>query len=141
MSELTVLASYPKSGNTWMRTFLASLAQGGRTPNINTELAAHVLAGRGVLDAWIGVEASDLTAAEIAAIRPYVTRRVAAASPQVVKVHDANLVPPGGREPPMPADSIDRVIYIVRDPRSKAAASTARSVSCRIRTRPCCGKA
>ncbi len=124
MSGLTVLASYPKSGNTWMRAFLASLAQGGRTPDINTELEAHVLARRGVLDAWIGVESSDLTAAEIVAIRPYVTRRIAAAGPQVVKVHDANLVPPGGRERPVPADCIDRVIYIVRDPRDVAISCT-----------------
>lgn len=123
MSGLTVLASYPKSGNTWMRAFLASLAKGGDTPDINAELAAHVLARRGALDAWIGVEASDLTPAEIATIRPYASRRAAAAGAGVVKVHDANLVPPGGREPPIPADAIDRVIYIVRDPRDVAVSS------------------
>jgi aryl sulfotransferase len=120
MSRLVIIASYPKSGSTWMRAFLGSLARGGRTPNINAELPARVLTRRSAFDNWIGIESSDLTAREIAMIRPYVSRREAETIQGMVKVHDANLVPPGGREPPCPANSIDRVAYIVRDPRDVA---------------------
>jgi len=38
-------------------------------------------------------------------------------------VHDANMVPPGGHEPPIPADAVHRVVYIVRDPRDVAVSS------------------
>lgn len=120
MSGLILIASYPKSGNTWMRAFLRSLDRGGRAPDINTDLAALTLTWRSEFDSFIGIESSDLTAAEVALVRPYVSRRAAKTIRGVVKVHDANLVPPGGAEPPYPADGIDRVIYVVRDPRDVA---------------------
>ncbi len=120
MTGLVVLASYPKSGNTWMRAFLASLAAGGETPDINSGMGIFQLSGRGRVDKLIGLESSDLTPAEIGRVRPWISRQVAAQGPATIKAHDAFLPPPGGQEPAIPGDVIDRVIYLVRDPRDVA---------------------
>ncbi len=121
MSGLGLIASYPKSGNTWMRAFLASLKLGGRTPDLHRDIdTIPTLAARSLHDAFAGLECSDLTPAEVARLRPHVSRRIAAARPGLFKVHDANLPPPGADEPAIPADSIDRVVYVVRDPRDVA---------------------
>ncbi|MDP1738018.1 MAG: sulfotransferase domain-containing protein [Caulobacter sp.] len=120
MTGLVVLASYPKSGNTWMRAFLASLAAGGETPDINNGMGIFQVSGRTRVDALIGLESSDLTPAEIARIRPWISRRIATDGPATIKSHDSFLPPPDGQEPAIPADVIDRVVYLVRDPRDVA---------------------
>jgi len=121
MSGLTLIASYPKSGSTWLRAFLSSVALGGRTPNINGELGAiRSLSARALCERLGDVDCDDLSPRAIAALRPLVSRRAAQAAAGIYKVHDANLVPPEGEEPAIPADVIDRVVYVVRDPRDVA---------------------
>jgi len=121
MSGLTLLASYPKSGNTWMRAFFASLRRSGRTPDINVDLIETMaLASRVLHDKLGDIDSADLTMPEMFRLRPFVSRRVARELPGIYKVHDCNIVPAGASEPAIPADAIDRVIYIVRDPRDVA---------------------
>lgn len=38
MSGLTLIASYPKSGNTWLRAFLASHLRGSEPIDLNADL-------------------------------------------------------------------------------------------------------
>jgi hypothetical protein len=120
MTGLTLIASYPKSGNTWMRSLLASLRLGGKTPDINVELGARSVADRRFHDIAALMESSDLTPREVARLRPEVSRWLARERPGIYKAHDANLIPPGAWEPAIPADAINRLILITRDPRDAA---------------------
>ncbi|MDZ4363855.1 sulfotransferase domain-containing protein [Brevundimonas sp.] len=125
MSGLTLIASYPKSGNTWMRAFLASVNRGGEAPDINTDLSdVTQLSARGKVDAAIEEDSSDLTIEEVARIRAHVSRHFAALGEAALKVHDANLASPHAEEPAYPVDVIERVVYIVRDPRDVAVSNT-----------------
>lgn len=121
MSGLTLLASYPKSGNTWLRAFLASHLRGGQPIDLNVDLGRiRNLSARALQDCHAGLEHADLTPQEVALLRPLTSRRIAHDQPGFYKAHDCNLAPPGAGEPATPADALHRVVYIVRDPRDVA---------------------
>jgi len=63
MGKIVWLASYPKSGNTWMRLLLASyFGEGG--PDINRiELDGNIASSRRIFDELMGVDATDLSPA------------------------------------------------------------------------------
>ena len=122
MGKIVWLASYPKSGNTWMRAFLHNLMLAGPTAHDINRL--DELTG-GDVDPALYAEIAGRPAAELAveqaiALRGAVQRRLAAAVPgsRFVKTHSALLHVYG-------ADTIDMgvtagAIYIVRDPRDVA---------------------
>lgn len=118
MRGIIWLASYPKSGNTWLRVILTSLLRGAREPvGINTLSEIAVAGGRNLLDHWSGLELSDLTPDEIQALRPDVYRAYAreAPGPTFVKIHDA-CTPPDGSASLVPADATRGVLYLLRNP-------------------------
>ena len=100
------LASYPKSGNTWMRAFLSNyLADGDAPVDINSlDTGGPIASARAVFDDAVGVEASDLTQDEIERYRPRVYLQVAANSSETLylKIHDAFTYTPDG-SPLVPA--------------------------------------
>ena len=112
------LASYPKSGNTWLRAVLTGLTSPPGTP-----LALDRLIGgswttmRGQFDEIVGLASSDMTEAEIDLHRPAFHRMLAAdtPSPLFVKVHDAYRRNRRG-EPLFPADATACAVYVVRNP-------------------------
>ncbi len=111
MSGIVWLASYPKSGNTWVRTFIANLILGDSGPaNIN-DLQIPTAANRHLFDEVAGIEASDLTPEEIARVRPRVYRQIAEDSAATVflKIHDAC-------GPIVPSEATAGAIYIIRNP-------------------------
>lgn len=125
MSGLTLIASYPKSGNTWLRAFLASHLRGGQPIDLNADLARiGNLTSRSLQDFHAGLEHADLNPQEVALLRPLTSRRIAQELPGLYKTHDSNLAPPGAREPAIPTVAINRVIYIVRDPRDVAVSAS-----------------
>jgi aryl sulfotransferase len=115
------LASYPKSGNTWMRTVLATLLS-GKPVDINAMgFLGSIASRRNSFDEALGIASADLSEMQIANLRPraYEIWSNEASRPLFCKVHDAYGSTPAG-EPLFPSSVSLGAIYIVRDPRAIA---------------------
>jgi len=112
-----LLASYPKSGNTWMRAFLSNLRQDTAEPADINDLDGVGAAGLMVFEEAVGVEASDLTDDEIDRCRPFVYRYLArnGSVPLYLKTHDSCRLLPEG-QPLIPPETVSGVVYIMRNP-------------------------
>jgi aryl sulfotransferase len=127
MASLYWLASYPKSGNTWMRVLLTNYLRNGNEPaDINDLEGGPIASARAVFDDHVGIEASDLSQDEIERYRPYVyeylsrehERRLAKypqLPPPFLKVHDAYTYTTEGI-PLLSKAATAGVIYLVRHP-------------------------
>lgn len=118
MNQIVWLASYPKSGNTWLRLFLANFLRNSRTPiDINDIGFRAVASNRRMADEAMGVECSDMTADEIDGYRPALYRHLAMTSeaPLYLKIHDAHTGTTDG-QPLIPSDVSRAVVYVVRNP-------------------------
>lgn len=121
MTGLSLLCSYPKSGNTWLRAVLTEIV-GARRERFHDGFAFRVLANRKDFDEMMGIDSADLTVAEIDAARAAYCRCMAEATdrPRIWKVHDCFLAPQPHLQRPFPQDAIAAVVYLVRDPRDVA---------------------
>ncbi len=122
MGSIVWLASYPKSGNTWLRAFLHNVLHDKGGP-----LDLNALAKSSRSDAWrpdferVADRPLDkLGDAGIAALRAQVQRSLAGsgAATMLVKTHSA-LTRIGGR-PSHATDVTAGAVYLVRDPRDVA---------------------
>lgn len=115
------IASYPKSGNTWLRLFLESLASGGKPVDINALSRCPNVAARAAFDRILDMASADLTDDEITCARPrqYEIEARQASAPLLRKVHDAWQITPAA-EPLFPVDLTLGAVYIMRDPRDVA---------------------
>jgi hypothetical protein len=118
MGNIVWLASYPKSGNTWLRAFLANLIANRAEPVPLDELRNYcddeslperyaVLAGK---------PASELDYAAVSALRHRVHGQIAAANPRTVfvKTHNPASYPEG--DPIHNPHVTAAAIYVVRNP-------------------------
>ncbi|WP_404372308.1 sulfotransferase domain-containing protein [Sphingomonas sp. MMS24-J45] len=116
------LASYPKSGNTWLRLLLKSLQEhGGPVALSDLSTYARMPIGRHLFDGVLEADSGSMTEAEIEALRPaFHDAHFGAGGPdELCKVHDCWFRTPEGRA------VFDRhhtraALYIVRDPRDVA---------------------
>lgn len=111
------IASYPKSGNTWVRCLLDSLLRGGEPPRLDMLVET---CPNGALRSWleelVDVPSTEMTAAEIFILRAAVYRQLGKGGtpPCYVKLHDCYdpaLIPP---------EASAGVVYVLRDPRDVA---------------------
>jgi aryl sulfotransferase len=114
------LASYPKSGNTWMRALFTAWRSGAPI-HLDELEGAPMAAGRTVFAEELGVLSTSLTHDEVDLLRPRVDEVLAARAggPLLRKVHDAYLSGPAG-EPILSVAATRCALYLIRDPRDVA---------------------
>jgi hypothetical protein len=123
------LASYPKTGNTWIRLLIANASIPVAEPvNINEMADCGMASSRSSFDDTVLIDSGLLTHDEIDGLRPRVyaelVRQAAESADlprvQFVKVHDAYTLNSAG-EPLLGGErGADGAIVIVRDPRGVA---------------------
>ncbi len=114
------LASYPKSGNTWFRIFLANLLFPDRAPLDPNKLPISnlIASAREPFQEILGFKTSLLTSDESACLRPTVDAFIArswSGSLCLRKAHDAYTTLPNG-DPLMGQGPEFKALYILRDP-------------------------
>jgi len=122
MSGFIWLASYPKSGSTWLRLALESLAQCGAPVRLNDERGRAGLGSlRDMFEDVLCVDTSHLSADEIDELRPRSYEIIGRETepPKILKVHDAWTLTKAG-VPLFPRAATAGAIYLVRDPRDVA---------------------
>ncbi len=125
MENILWLASYPKSGNTWMRILLTNYLRDADEPaDINQLDTGLIASARQAFDENVGVEASDLTAEEIERYRPFVYEHISESSDQTryLKVHDAFTYTDEGY-PLISKRATKGVLYLIRNPLDVAVSS------------------
>ena len=135
MTRTIWLASYPKSGNTWFRIFVANLsAKAGKPVDINDlQEPGGIASARAPFDRLLLIDSGLLTHEETDCLRPRVYEELARGAeddeydkPQdthpvrFVKVHDAYTMTPTGEPLLAGRRGADGAIVIVRDPRDIA---------------------
>ncbi|MCP5368816.1 MAG: sulfotransferase domain-containing protein [Hyphomicrobiales bacterium] len=118
MSHILWLASFPKSGNTWVRAFLANFLSNGETP-VDVNALPNFAMGDANADDYAqaaGKPVEALTAADLNRLRPAVHQRIAAARPGLVFVKTHSVLAKVGGVPTITPGVTAAAIYIVRNP-------------------------
>ena len=115
------LASYPKSGNTWTRSFIKALSgEDGEESfdfDINDLSTGSIASSREWVEAGLGFDISELSHDQIDMLRPDAYRFISSqlVQPGYHKTHDAYTYTATG-EPLFPPDVTRGALYIVRNP-------------------------
>lgn len=115
--KIVWLASYPKSGNTWVRAFLTALFNNGEV-DINRLNAKAIFASRELFHRYTDLDSTDLTDEEAKEMLPEVFNCFAATENDetiFIKVHDA-LAFNQANKPIIPTESTLCAIYLIRNP-------------------------
>lgn len=127
------LASYPKSGNTWFRIFLANLLNTSDAPiDLNHLNTGMIASNRQWMDNALGFNSSDLSHDEIDALRPLVYQWYSETMETIGyhKIHDAYTYIRDDN-PLIPTQGCLGAIYFIRNPLD-VSVSFANHLSCTI---------
>ena len=122
MGQIIWIASYPKSGSTWLRAFLHNYVRNAEAPHDINRLM-DLTTGESSAARYQRHDPrppSQYSIADVQALRPLVHRALADAHPGLVfvKTHNALLVVAGVQT--ITKDVTSGAIYILRDPRDVA---------------------
>jgi aryl sulfotransferase len=111
------LASYPKSGSTWVRAFLTAYHNRCGSVDLNALIGKPRLIDRQMLDDLAGIESAELSPPDL---MPYQAMQIRALASSLresfyCKTHSKYLLGADG-EPMFPAEATAGAIYIVRNP-------------------------
>ncbi len=126
MAGILWLASYPKSGNTWVRAFLANLILDRRDPIPLNEIGsvcpseANTVWFKPLTDRPV----DELSKEEIAALRPQAQNRAVRINQHIVLMKTHNFLGEEYNHPLISMDTTAAAVYIVRDPRDVALSAT-----------------
>jgi hypothetical protein len=119
MAGIIWLASYPKSGNTWLRAFLHNLMRNASEP-IEPNRLNELTLGDGMARFFTphakGRATIDMALEEIAALRSKVQRDLAATSPDSVFVKTHNWLGADHGHPCIEMSVTAGAVYVVRNP-------------------------
>ncbi|WP_209329432.1 sulfotransferase domain-containing protein [Lunatimonas salinarum] len=110
------LASYPKSGNTWFRSFITALRKG--EVDINQMATQGIYSAKGLWEEILDTDFDDLTLREAEAYRRLAMgySYLGEVTPRFLKVHDAYTYSPWGGKPIVADVPGNFAIYLVRNP-------------------------
>jgi len=117
MGGIYWIASYPKSGNTWFRTFLKNYLEDDDQPvDINDISTGGIASSRAWLDEVLGIDTADLSEEEAERLRPKVYNWFLTGGEIAYrKIHDAYTYTVDN-EPLVGVEGTIGAIYIIRNP-------------------------
>jgi hypothetical protein len=116
MGKIIWVASYPRSGNTWVRAFLANLFGPGEGPrDLNNELCADI-SNRAWYDTVHRRPTNNLSAEELMRLRGDVQKAIAGTAPDSVFVKTHSWFGDQFRLPLIDPELTAGAIYVVRNP-------------------------
>src|SRR5437868_3084497 len=112
-NNLVWLASYPKSGNTWVRFFLSALRNKKRDFNLNDPKENILFSSRKIFESWTDLDSRYLYDYEVKNLQPEIYRAIAdnANELKYIKVHDAFIFNTNN-QPIIPTEATRCAIYI-----------------------------
>jgi len=115
MNGIVWIASYPKSGNTWMRIFLENLLRKQNSPVDINRLSIRNFSDRMLWDPILGWETSEFKEEAIACTRLAVQETIASREKAMFKTHEAFCDMESGA-PLFSAKASRCAVYIIRNP-------------------------
>jgi hypothetical protein len=116
-NKILWLASYPKSGNTWFRSFLTALLNQGEI-DINKMDTDGIFSDKGYIETILDVSTDDLRPREIESFRKlaFVHKAQQSNKESFVKIHDAYTYSRWDGLPLIPAEGSRIALYFIRNP-------------------------
>ncbi len=118
MSGIIWLASYPKSGNTWVRAFLANYINNSTKPVAINDLPNFILGDNLLLhyEQFIGRKVDDFSEQDLARLRPKIHEWFAGSRRQDVFVKTHNAVAKVDDVPLVTPTATAGAVYVIRNP-------------------------